>query len=462
MTGLSENGPGVTAAIPGGIEGTLTTFAAELRATGIAVQLPEVVDAAEALRLLPVPDYRAVRSALACTMVKDSSQLPAFGLLFDVFFGTGDTIGDGRPAAAPAGGVLGRMDDAGLVAAAEQALRRNDQLTLRRLAAAAVERFSGFEPGRAVAGKLYLSRTLRALDLDGMVERQAADGHAPRQLRRRAEEFSREVEAAIRRTLVNDRGAVAVAQTLRPALPGAAEFLNASPAELRQLDSAIGPLARTLSLRLSRRRGNRHGQVDLRATLRKSVTTGGAPVELRYKRARPPRPEVIVLADVSGSVAAFAQFTFRLLAAMRARLPKLRCFAFLDDVAEVTDVILAAPSLGAAAAQVIADPRLVWLDGHSDYGHVLTRFRENWSRTLGPRSIVLVLGDARTNYQDPHPEVLAALRRQAGRVYWLNPEPARYWGTGDSAAGQYAPHCDRFTECRNVGQLREFVGGLDV
>lgn len=58
---------------------------------------------------------------------------------------------------------------------------------------------------------------------------------------------------------------------------------------------------------------------------------------------------------------------------MRARLPKLRCFAFLDEVAEVTDVILAAPSLGDAAAQVIADPRLVWLDGHSDYGHVLTR-----------------------------------------------------------------------------------------
>ena len=459
-------GPGVAAApgmAPGGIAGTLTTFAAELRATGIGVQLPEVVDAAEALCLLPVPDHRAVRSALACTLVKDASQLPAFDMLFNIFFDSGDAGSiAGRRAAAPAGGVLDRLDDDGLVAAAEQALRRDDQLALRRLAAVAVERFSGFEPGRAVAGKLYLSRTLRALDIDGMVERHAADRYAAGQLRRRAEEFSREIEAAIRRALVGDRGAVAVAQTLRPVLPGAAEFLNATPAELRQLDSAIGPLARTLSLRLARRRGKRHGQVDLRATLRKSVTTGGAPLELRYKRARPPRPEVVVLADVSGSVAAFAQFTFRLLAAMRARLPKLRCFAFLDDVAEVTDVILAAPSLGAAAAQVIADPRLVWLDGHSDYGHVLIRFRENWGRTLGPRSIVLVLGDARTNYQDPHPEALAGLRSQAGRVYWLNPEPARYWDTGDSAAGQYAPHCDRFTECRDVGQLREFVGGLDV
>lgn len=407
--------------------------------------------------------------------------MPAFGLLFDLFFGARDlAAGDSsdasgsdsdaaqssRPAAAAAGGVLRGLDDAALTAVIGQALRDDDQYALRRLAAESVRRFSGFEPGRAVAGKLYLSRTLRALDLDAMLERQLRSlppgSQAASRAQGRAGEFSREIEAAIRRLLVADRGARAVAQTLRPVLPGAAEFLNASPAQIRQLDTAVGPLARTLSLRLAQRRVERHGAVDLRATLRASVATGGAPAELRYRRPRPPRPELVVLADVSGSVAAFAQFTFRLLAAMRARLPRLRCFAFLDDVAEVTDVILAARGIGDAAAQVIADPRLVWLDGHSDYGHVLTRFRQTWGRTLGPRSILVMLGDARSNYQDPRPEELAALRRQAGHVYWLNPEPARYWDTGDSAARLYAPHCDRFTECRDVGQLREFVGGLDA
>ena len=51
-------------------------------------------------------------------------------------------------------------------------------------------------------------------------------------------------------------------------------------------------------------------------------------------------------------------------------------------------------------------------------------------------------------------------RHRARHVYWLNPEPRAYWGTGDSILGEYAVHCDNVFECRNLRQLEHFVTEL--
>jgi hypothetical protein len=56
--------------------------------------------------------------------------------------------------------------------------------------------------------------------------------------------------------------------------------------------------------------------------------------------------------------------------------------------------------------------------------------------------------------------VLEYLQARARRVYWLNPEPRDYWGSGDSIVGEYAAHCDDVVECRTLRQLEKFVGNL--
>jgi hypothetical protein len=73
---------------------------------------------------------------------------------------------------------------------------------------------------------------------------------------------------------------------------------------------------------------------------------------------------------------------------------------------------------------------------------------------------VLILGDARNNYRAANTWVLADLRRLAKRVYWLNPEPAEQWGSGDSIAPDYALHIHKMVECRNLRQLSTFVEEL--
>ena len=103
---------------------------------------------------------------------------------------------------------------------------------------------------------------------------------------------------------------------------------------------------------------------------------------------------------------------------------------------------------------------VIWVDGHSDYGHALSVFYERWGDEVTSRTSVLVLGDARNNYHASEAWVVEELRHQARHVYWLNPEPRDYWGSGDSIVGEYAVHCDAVFECRNLRQLEQFVGEL--
>ena len=97
--------------------------------------------------------------------------------------------------------------------------------------------------------------------------------------------------------------------------------------------------------------------------------------------------------------------------------------------------------------------------GRTNYGRAFTDFLAEHSDALGPKASLLVLGDARSNYSDL---ALPALRELAGSVrhaWWLNPEHARHWGSGDSAARPYGEIVP-MVECRNLTQLGEFVHDL--
>ena len=103
---------------------------------------------------------------------------------------------------------------------------------------------------------------------------------------------------------------------------------------------------------------------------------------------------------------------------------------------------------------------VIWVDGHSDYGHAFEVFWEKYGRDVGPKTTVLLLGDARNNYHASQSWVIKEMRQKARHVYWLNPEPRSYWNTGDSIVGEYATHTDGVYECRNMRQLESFVEKL--
>ncbi|MGH9164748.1 MAG: VWA domain-containing protein, partial [Acidimicrobiales bacterium] len=349
----------------------------------------------------------------------------------------------------------------------EQALAGGGDARVADLAAAAVRRFAGIEPGRPLGGSYYLYRTLRALDLEGILERLLRTAHdasgleavlAAADVRARAEALRAGAEDEIRRRLVADRGAAALAATLRRPLPEDVDFMHASHGELAALGQALQPLSRKLAAGLARRRRHhRAGRLDVRNTLRHSLSYGGVPVEPRYRRPHPAKPEVVVIADVSGSVAAFARFTLQLVHALAGQFTKVRSFVFIDGIDEVTAVFEESPDIDEALRRVNTEADVVWADGHSDYGHALSVFWERWADAVGPRTTVLVLGDARNNYHEAAAWVMDNISRKARRVYWLNPEPRAYWDTGDSVVSQYAAHCHAAFECRTLRQLEAVV-----
>jgi uncharacterized protein with von Willebrand factor type A (vWA) domain len=263
--------------------------------------------------------------------------------------------------------------------------------------------------------------------------------------------------------LVADRGADAVAATLRRPLPENVDLLRAGQRDADALRAAIAPLARALAARrTARRRRAARGVLDFRRTIRRSLSTGGVPVRPVFRPQRPAKPHLVVLADISGSVATFAAFTLRLVYALRTEFAAVRSFVFVDGIDEVTDLFGRATGDLAEVARTINDRSAgVWLDGHSDYGTVLRSFHERFAAGLGPRSTVLILGDARSNYHEPGADALAGIAARAGQVYWLNPESMASWDSGDSVIGRYAPYCTSVVECRTVRQLRGFVAALD-
>jgi uncharacterized protein with von Willebrand factor type A (vWA) domain len=356
-----------------------------------------------------------------------------------------------------------------------KALMNGDQGLMRALAKQSVQRFAGMEPGRPVGGTYYLYRTLRNLDLDNMLQKlmeaskQEVGGELTALEERlekdeyesRIDQFKKEIEAEIRRRLVADRGAEAMAKTLRKPLPEDVEFMHASRDEMQALKKSLYPLTRKLAARLARkRRHGRKGPLDFRNTVRHSLSYGGTPAEPKFKQPRPSKPELMVVADISGSVAAFARFTLMLVYAIQGQFSKVRSFVFIDGIDEVTEFFKGTDDISEAIHRVNTEADVVWVDGHSDYGHAFEVFWDKYGKDIGPKTTVLFLGDARNNYHASQAWVIKEVRSKARQVYWLNPEPKSYWNTGDSIVGEYAAHTDGAYECRNLRQLETFVEKL--
>jgi uncharacterized protein len=465
-----------------GQDAALATLVNELRAVGVGVSVGEHLDAARALARISLADQEVVQSSLQCALIKRAEHLDAFHVLFNLYFGG---TGPSEP------GPFASLTAEDLAAALRAAIGSGDPVALRQLAEEYVRRYAALEPGAPVAGVFAMIAASEAANLDGiraellgaMAGQAGAGGGGSgaggsgaggsgdswnvRGSLRRAEadravdSFRAELQAAIRRALVADRGARAVSKTLRVRLAEDVDIATASAAEQEAMVASIGPLAHQLSKLLAQHEFRRP-RLSIRRTLHLAMGTGGVPFRIGTEPPPPPKPEIVVLCDVSGSVATFSRFTLNLLIALDSRLSRLRAFSFVDGLSEITELVSEARSAGRQLSQAEAARGAVRWNGSSDYGHVLRDFARDYSRQFSRRTVVLIVGDARTNYLDPAAGALAEVSERVGKLYWLNPEPRRYWNQGDSVMSSYAPLCAQVRECSTLRQIADFVKSLAV
>jgi hypothetical protein len=485
------------------IPDAVAAFARRLRWLGIEVSLVELTDALRAIRAAGLPAATSptggamltgraeLRRLLQVTMVKRAADLPTFHAAFDLLFPAAEAFAD--QAAATTGGAMtdaaaagSRDGDAGdpggladgsepaatdLLSRLVEALRGADA-DLGSLAGEIIDAYAGLGSGQ-VAGteRYYLYRIMRQLDLSSLLQRAMRAGPpagsasalgrqlASREQQERAEELRAEIAALLRARLAASRAVEDSLSQLRESVLDT-EFLRAGPAELEAMRAIVAPLARRLAATARRRRRARAaGRLDVRRTMRRSIACGGVPVDPAWHRRHRPRPRVIVLCDVSGSVAEFAKFTLSLLHALHAELPRLRSFVFADGVAEVTDLVESSPGV-IDTRLLLSRPGVTRADGHSDYGAVLRQFLDDHGRDLSRDCVLLICGDARANYRPERADALRALRERVRAAHWLNPEPRGDWDTADSRIGAYRPYCDSVTEVRTLRQLSDWANML--
>jgi uncharacterized protein with von Willebrand factor type A (vWA) domain len=456
-------------------------FVRALRSAGLPVSLSEGLDAARAVGELGLEDREVLRAAYAATLVKRRPHRPGFDQVFDLYFPAlvGEGIvpqekhrDEGEPGADRVGlsaAADGPQELADFREALAGALEEDDPDALELLAREAVQRFGlirGRGPGEQrwssynvmnrVAPRELVARILRGL-AGGALDGEPA---TRRLVEARARVFEGLVDAEVRRRAAEIRGPEHVAKyTVRTSIDQV-DFTSARRSDLEEMRREIGPLARRLATRLDRHKAaRRRGPVDFRRTVRASMSSGGVPLEVHHRPRRPTRSDLVVLCDVSGSVASFAGFTLMLVFALREQFDRVRAFTFVDDIHEVTDRFRTGADPAETLASLAASAQHATLWGRTSYGRAFTRFGEEHADALTPKTNLLVLGDARSNYSDLALPVVADLVARSRRAWWLNPEAARHWDTGDSAARDYGALM-AMVECRNLAQLGEFVSDL--
>jgi len=460
-------------------------FIHQLRDSAIPVSMAETLDGMRALQHIDITDRSQLKAALGSALVKRADDWPAYEILFDVFFAprrhplphsgpppTEDRDESGQQVDGP-----GRENkDAGrLLEDLVDALKADDADSLRDLAGRAVDEHAGFAAQRTGTQRYYMYRVLRQLDLSALLQRatreelaesgersELDDRIARDELAARIEQFRRMLAEEIRHNMAALQGGDHVVESVRERQQiEDVEFLGASPTELREMQHAIKPLARKMAARIAHRRRLRHrGRLDVRRTVRRSLSAGGVPLNPAFRRPKVSKPAVYLLCDVSGSVAEFAKFTMALLQAMRDEFSKTRLFAFVDGIDDVTE-LFEQSATPLDARHLLHRAKVVWEDGHSNYGNVFGHFWETYGgAALEPRTTLIITGDARNNYREPGIAYLRFIRDHVRDIYWLNPEPASEWNTTDSIVDVYRPYVDGLYETRNLNQLAQFVYSL--
>jgi uncharacterized protein with von Willebrand factor type A (vWA) domain len=226
---------------------------------------------------------------------------------------------------------------------------------------------------------------------------------------------------------------------------GTADFHTLTQCEqLLAIEALMRRFARRLKhIRLRREARAHHGRrLDLAATIRRSVATGGTPLELAWRAQRRVRPRLVLLIDVSRSMAAYSFFYLRLARALGAELSDTRSFIFHTRVTAVSDALHESDPLRAQQRlQVLAAG---WAGG-TRIGASLEQFnREHARQCVHSRTGLIIMSDG---YDTGDPRILSQalieLQRRARRVVWINPLCGRADYAPVSVGMQAAlPHLD--------------------
>lgn len=434
----------------------LENFIRALRAADVRVSVAEAMEAHEVVAALGYQDRALLKDALALTVAKTVDEKERFSESFDRFFAR-DQFTD---AEAPADDTSQSTSPTGLPLADMLLSGDREELAARMEAAAEAANVDNIQYFTQIN---FLSR--RMVERMGMSDLEAliaavSRGDSPGGLA-----LTQELEQQRSRLLGEARSYVerqfelygrSAAKQLREDFLERTPLANIDRRDYARMNVLIRRMAKKLATRhVQRHKRSRRGHLDVRRTLRQNMAHDGIPFETIWKQKRIARPKIVAICDVSGSVAASAQFLLMFLYNLNDVLSDIRSFAFSSHLIEIKDV-LDENQVESAIPHVL--DKIGFLS--TDYGRALDDLKRHHGAAIDRRTTVVMLGDARSNYGDPRTDIMRWINQRSRRVIWLNPEPPSFWGTGDSEMLRYAPYCHAIKSCRTIKHLERVVDDM--
>ena len=464
----------------------IADFVRILRAADIRVSPAETLDAAEIFDTIGFDDRNILKHALGQTLAKTETEKLAFDEAFESYFrlpeetpppmaaaqeeGESDdksaeqNSGEGQAQEAvqegnPEGGQEGGAPSDSANQSLSEMLENNDMAALQ----AAMQQ-AATEAGLANA-KLFTQQGMfsrRIMEAMGLAEfeariRQMNEGgetqEADKLREGRARLFDAVQDFVERQIAMRTKNA---GRLLREDALSRIRLSNLDKSDMKIMRELIRKLAKRLASRHSRRRKKaQRGVLDIRRTMRANVAYDGKLFNLAWRRVKVERPKLIVLCDVSGSVAAVSRFFLMFLYSLDEVMPKTRSFVFSNRAGEITDV-LQEGDLEEAMENALKQ----YGGGSTDYGMSMMDLAEATLDAVDKKTTLMVLGDARSNYGDPGHLVLKEFYERAGRVIFLNPEPETVWDTGDSEMKKLGAYCTHKQTCNSVKHVERVLDDL--
>lgn len=467
------------------MESKIVEFTNLLRKSGVRVSVSEAIDAFTAVDELSFEDRDLFKSALRASLIKRGDEIPTYDELFELFWsGFYDNLREQFGDMADAMGDMGvdleqllkqlaemmsQMDGDMDLGELAKALLTQDLNELENMIRRAAEQAGTQRIENMLQVGFFSRRTMEGLgaegageDLESLAQRLEAAGLSPEQVEqlrnligKLMETLRKVVRNYVERELQTQNHDYM--EKFRREMLTEKSFYHLTEDEIARMREVVNRLAQRIKNVLSiRRKRLKHGKLDLHQTLRRNMARGGIPFEVVYKQRRKDRPKLVIMCDVSSSVANVSRFMLQFMYSLQEAFTKMNSYVFVSELGCVTP-IFKERDVNAAIEKALDGGDVINVYTRSNFGHAFHDFWKNHLSAVDNRTTVLILGDARNNYNDPRAWCLRDIHNKAKNVVWLNPESPSAWGFGDSVMDRYLPYCDVVEECRNLRQLAKIV-----
>lgn len=189
--------------------------------------------------------------------------------------------------------------------------------------------------------------------------------------------------------------------------------------EMKEAVVLIRSLARKIATRIGRRYRNSSGRkvVDVRKSIRGALRYGGVLMQLKYKRKRVQKPQVILLADVSGSMLKYSSFLLELMFGLSAVLPNIRSYIFAERLKR----------LDLRTFDIDSFTQDSEVGDGTNLNNSLLEFWADCDKILNKKTVLIILSDTKTIEYQQAALQLSQISRRVKDILWLNPIHAEDW-----------------------------------